>query len=163
MRDTPLFCQVIGNLDFITEISQLSLQRDWNQDPQIVKHIFNSLEIDCPCSDHGSATCTSYVTLGNSLRILLPERRLLDQNSCTGLGNEGEIKTYCVKPQSFEVVCYTDLHTLMKSKGTEDWKVIKAWKASRKGSIKGLGMCRDEAVDNLPVSFIMNNLGTLVC
>ena len=41
---------------------------------------------------------TNYKILGNSLRILVPERRLLPRNSHVELGKEGEINTYWVKP-----------------------------------------------------------------
>lgn len=92
------FCQAIGNLDFfITEISQLSLWKDWNWDPQIVRSMFNSLETDFQGSDHGSATRTSYVTLGNSLRILVPEERWKPARPEL-LCWTGKRNTYCIKP-----------------------------------------------------------------
>lgn len=69
----------------------------------------------------------------------------------------------CQATESSEVVYYTDLSTQTKSKGTEDGKVIKAWKASRNCSIQSLEICTEEAIDNLPVSFIMNNCHILVC
>ena len=106
----------------------------------------------------------SYKTLGNSLRILVPERRLLHRNSHVELGNEGEIHTYCVKPlrvlKWFTIqICLLGLN----QRALKNGKVIKAWKASRNCSIQSLEVCTEEAINNLPVSFIMNNCHLLVC
>lgn len=60
---------------------------------------------------------------------------------------------------SFEVVHYSYLPTLTKSEGAEDMKVMRAWKAPRKGSTQGLEMCRKEAIGNVSVFFFMNHLG----
>lgn len=50
-----------------------------------------------------------------------------------------------------------------KSEGTEDMKVMGAWKAPRKGSTQGSEMCRKEAIGNVSVFFFMNHLGIQVC
>ena len=61
------------------------------------------------------------------------------------------------------VVYYGGLPAPTISGGMEDMKVREVWQASRKGSVQGLEMCRKEAIDNMSVFFIMNNLGRYVC
>ena len=91
---------------------------------------------------------TSYKTLGNSLRILVPERRLLHRNSHVKLGNEGEINTYCVKPlrvlKWFTIqICLLRLNQRALKMGKwlrhgrlQETAAFKAWKyAQRKLSI----------------------------
>ena len=97
---------------------------------------------------------TSYKTLGNSLRILVPERRLLHRNSHVKLGNEGEINTYCVKP--LRVLKWFTIQICLL-------RLNQRALTSRNCSIQSLEICTEEAIDNLPVSFIMNNCHILVC
>lgn len=158
MKNTLLLRYTIGNSGiFVIGVSQLPLQRDWNQNRQVIQTMLALWILDV-----GSATRKGHVVLGSCPRF----RFLHEHAEAAGpeplrWTGKGRINKHllCEATEGVEAVYGSHLTPATQSEVTDDTQVREAGKPSRTRSVRGLDSCTKEAVGNSPVFFFRNNLG----